>query len=209
MSRMLRAFLRSRLPVGSSASRRVGNQRAGDGGALAFAARKFARPVQHAVFQADFFQHQQCPFPRLFFRAFADEEGHHHVFQGGKFGQQVVELVNEAEILVSQSAQLLLTQLGQVLPHQGNTAGGRFVQPAQDVQQGGFSAARRADDAYASAFFHLQGQVVQHLHVQLSVVIIFTDSLASQYGVTHNAKPPQVRFAPHASSDKALPTARG
>ena len=179
MSNTFCAFWRSRLPVGSSASRQAGSVTR----ALAFAAGEFARAVAHALFEAGFFQHGQCLIAGLGFGDFADQERHHHVFQRGKFGQQVVELVNEAEVAVAQRAEGFLAHLREVAAEQGDAAGGGFVEAAEDVQQGGFAAAGRADDADALARADAQIEAVEHAYVEHAVVVAFADGLAVQHGL--------------------------
>ena len=79
------------------------------------------------------------------------------------------------------------------------------VQPAQNMQQRGFTAAGSAHNTHAFPCGYLKVEIGQHGHVQLAVYIAFAHILALQYPITHNARPPPVGFWPHASWDRALP----
>ena len=114
-----------------------------------------------------------------------------------------MELIHESQILVAQLPQFGLGKLGNFLPHQRNAAGTGFVQTAQQMQQRGFAAARRADNAHAFARLDLQRQIMQHVHIQAAVLIGFADFLTVDDPITHNAMPPQVVCAPRSSLDTA------
>ena len=123
---------------------------------MAFAAGQFGRAVHHPLPQPDFFQHQSSLHFGIPRTHAVNQQRHHHVFQCREFGEQVVELIHESQILVAQLPQFGLGKLGNFLPHQRNAAGTGFVQTAQQMQQRGFAAARRADNAHAFARLDLQ-----------------------------------------------------
>jgi hypothetical protein len=86
----------------------------------------------------------------------ADPQRHGHVVQRAEFRQQVVKLVDKAQVLVAQPALRRRIQLRQRLAQQLHRAAGGRVQPAQQVQQRAFARARGADDGQRLAGLHVQ-----------------------------------------------------
>ena len=103
-----RALRPSRLPVGSSASTslRARHERARDRGALPLAARQLRRPVREPRAEPDAFERSARPLPRFSRRHAPHEQRHRHVLERGELGQQMMELVDEAERAVAQLAAL-------------------------------------------------------------------------------------------------------
>ena len=103
--------------VGEHAGR-PGDQRACNRDALALASRELRRPVCDAPGQPDLRQHglrlRACGLGRHA----ADAQRHRHVVEGAELGQQVVELVDEAEVAVAPVALLRRAHRGEVAPHQ-------------------------------------------------------------------------------------------
>ena len=76
-----------------------------------------------------------------------------NIFQRGEPGQQTVVLEHHAA-LEAWAADLF------VLHHQGPF--GELIQPGERVHDGGFTAARVADDAHEFAFLELKTDVLEH-----------------------------------------------
>jgi len=82
--------------IGEQAGR-SGDQCARHGDALALAAGEFAGTVRQAMAEADALQYGGC-FGQCFLAIHAaDQQRHGDIFQRGKLGQQVMELVDEAQ----------------------------------------------------------------------------------------------------------------
>ena len=109
--------LKSRLPVGSSASRNSGlaDQGPGQHHPLLLAPGKLARPVRGAGAQPDFLQPRQRR--RRGFRVgnAPDQQRHHHVLQRRELRQQVVNLPDKTDFPVAEARQLGIRQRRQLL----------------------------------------------------------------------------------------------
>jgi hypothetical protein len=129
--------------VGSSASTQAGSrdQGTGDGHALALAARQLRRVVGQPRASPTLVSMRAAA--RRCDGHAADAQRHRHVVQRAELGQQVVELVDEAQVLVAPAALFGRAHRGEVAAHQGHAARGRRVQPAQQVQQRALARARR------------------------------------------------------------------
>ena len=79
----------------------LGHEGAREGAALALAARELARLVLEARAEADLLQDLRRAAARLVAVHPADEERHRHVLHRGELGQEVMELVDEAERAVA------------------------------------------------------------------------------------------------------------
>ncbi len=129
-----------------------GDQCPGDGDALHFAPRKFARLVFEPVAQADFLQEFDGPLVMGFARAeifkhpLPDHPRREHVFQRRQLGEQVIELKDHAEPLVAQG---VAPRAGQVVDSSAgklDLAGVGLVERAEDVQERALARSALADD---------------------------------------------------------------
>ena len=75
-----------------------------------------------------------------------EQHRQHHVLERGEFGQQVVELVDEAERAVAQRAARGVRQRAHLLAGDVDLARGRRVEAAEQVQQRALAGAGRAED---------------------------------------------------------------
>src|SRR4029453_18341349 len=69
---------------------------------LLLAARQLARPMRKAVVEAECTEQLTRPLRRISTGHAAYQLRQHHVLLGGEVGQQVVELVDEAEVVPTQ-----------------------------------------------------------------------------------------------------------
>src|SRR5512139_4153126 len=120
----------------------------------------------------------------------ADEEGHGGVFQRGKLGQQMMELVDEAERAVAQLAALGLGDREGVAPHQGDLPGSRRVETAQEVQQRTLARPRDADDGERLTGTHLEIDAPEHRYIGPTLAENLAQPGAAQHDLTHSAAPP-------------------
>jgi len=142
------------------------DQRARQGHALTLAARQFGRAMVGSLGQADRRQHllglQGC----CVTRQAPNPQGHGHIVQSTELWQQVMELVNKADVLVAQVAQGLGAQARQGLAHDMHlTLRGR-IQTAQQMQQGAFARARGAHNGDCLASLHRQVYRLQNADIQ-------------------------------------------
>ena len=75
-----------------------------------------------------------------------DRERQHEVLLGGQDRQQVEELEDEAELVAAQLGQLAVVEAGDLRPSRLTRAGGRPVEPGEDVHQGRLARAGRPHD---------------------------------------------------------------
>jgi len=122
--------------------------------------------VQQTFGQPDLGQHLGRLGARLGARHAADPQRHGDVVARAELGQQVVELVDEAQVAVAQRALLRGAQPGERLLHQRDAAGRRRIQPAQQVQQRALARARSTDDGHGLARAHREVHALEHGHVQ-------------------------------------------
>ncbi len=140
----------SRLPVGSSAknqARRIGD-RTRNGNPLLFATRQFSRPMGQTILKSEVAQQLGGAIARLHARQPADHLRQHHVLQGGEFRQQMMELIDEADIVAPDLGAL---DVGQLRGRHGvniNLAGIGMLKQARDMQKRRFSRSRRSDQRH-------------------------------------------------------------
>ena len=84
----------------------LAGERARDRHPLALAARELRWPMAEPLAEADLAQHRRRPLARLVATEAADAQRHGDVVERGEFGQQVMELVDEAEMAVAPLALL-------------------------------------------------------------------------------------------------------
>ena len=94
------------------------DQGARDRDALALAAGEFGGTVPHPVAQTDRLQRLGGLRMALFHRQPADAKRHCNVVERAEFWQQVMELIDEAQMLVAQPSLLRRIELRHLLPHQ-------------------------------------------------------------------------------------------
>jgi hypothetical protein len=177
--------------VGSSAS----TQRGSVTSALALAAGKLARQVRDAPAQAHALEDRARAALRLGGALAADHQRHRDVLECAEFGQQVVELVDEAQGAVAHAPALRLGQRHERSALDRHLARARRVEPAEEVQQRALARARRADDRDALARRHVQVDAEQHRHVLRAAAVGLLQAPAGEDGgrrrLTHSAAPPR------------------
>ena len=168
---------------------RAGDQGAGDGHALALAARQLGGAVVQAFAQPHGLEYLRGGLGTFGGGRPADTQGHTDVVECTEFGQQVVELVDKAQVLVTQAALRGGVHLGDVLAQQLNAAGGGGIEPTHQVQQGAFARTGRADDSQRFARMHIQVHAVQHGEVDAALMEAFGQAAHLEHGVTHISMP--------------------
>ena len=86
--------------------------------------------------QPDAGQHRGCRAGRFGRVGATDLERHRDVVERTEFRQQVMELVDEAEVQVTHAALLRRVDVGDVLAEQFDAARRRCIEPAHQVEQG-------------------------------------------------------------------------
>ena len=196
---------RSRLPVGSSASTQSGRPAS----ARAIATRWRSPPES-----CDGRCCTRSPRPtcsstalrrgaRLGHRQAADAQRHRDVVERAELRQQVVELVDEAEVAVAPLALLGRAHRREVAPAQHHAALGRRLEAAEQVQQRALARARRADDRERLAGPHAEVDALQHLHVEPRRAAALDEALV-QPGRGDHRRPAAGCRRPHVGSASAV-----
>lgn len=98
-------------------------------------------------------------------RPFADVSGDADIFQGGKFGEKIVELKNKSDVLIPESRQLIAFHGKKILVLEPDRSAVRLVEGTQNMQERALTGARGPDNrndftllnADVDTFQYLQG----------------------------------------------------
>ena len=102
----------------------------------------------------------------------ADEGGDADILQRREFGQQVVGLEDEADVLVAETCQLPLLQSEDIGIPIMQGAGVGAVEGAENLQQGGLAGTRGTDNGDHLALLDADTHVFQHMEVAVALVDI-------------------------------------
>src|SRR5579883_1699776 len=149
--------------------------------------------------------------PRLGAREPGDELREEHVLERRELGQQVVELVDEAEIAAADAGARIVAQLpaGNAADH--HLAAIRPLEEAGDMEQRGFAGARGADKGHDLAGAHGERYAAQHLEGGVALAVGAHDlpelerrrlGLDGGARLTHSAGPRRDRAGPRARRDR-------
>ena len=120
--------------IGQQDFRGVGNC-ARDGDPLLLTAGKLRRSMVKPLGEAQVLQDLARVGFRIFLRGAEDELGQHHVFERTEFRQQVMKLVDEAELGATKQCSLSIRYQDAILAVQKDFAVVRPVQQSEDVEQ--------------------------------------------------------------------------
>ena len=123
------------------------DQGASDGDALALAAGEFVGFVQHARAEADALEGSLGALLALCCRSAVIDERQLDVVERCGPGQEIEGLEDESDLLVSDTGQLVVVQLGDVVAIEPVFALGWGVETADEIHQGRFSGAGRTHDS--------------------------------------------------------------
>jgi acyl-CoA thioesterase-1 len=141
---------------------RAGNQSACEDDSLLLAAGQFAGAVVLTVSQTDLTESLLSRRTGLLFGFTADQEGHHDVLEGGELGEQVVNLPHEPEEAVAKVGEAVFVEGGDVDVPVEDTAGGRTVEAAEEVQERRLAGAGFADDGDALSGIDAEVEILEH-----------------------------------------------
>lgn len=136
--------------------RGFGDQGAGDGHALALAARHPGREMAGAVAEADPLQRRTGPVGALRARDAVVDHGEADVLQGAAVRQEMEGLEDEADALPAQGGPVAVAQGAGVDAVEQVPPRGRGVDEPRDVQEGGLPGAGGADHGDVLAALHGQ-----------------------------------------------------
>ncbi len=148
---------------------RLSDERAGDRGALPFAAGELRGAMREAFGQPN--ARQQSARPRLGGARIHSphQQRHRDIFERGEFGQQVMKLIDEAHGAISQMTALGIVQAIHCGSCDLHRAAGRQIEPSQELQQRRFAGSGSADDGDSLTGAYADGHRPQYqdFHVAL------------------------------------------
>jgi hypothetical protein len=139
------------------------HESAGDGDALALAARQLVRAVVDALAQLDHLQRLAGAGETLFLGDAGVDERQLHVVQRGRARQQVEGLEDEADLAVAHGRQLVVVHLGHHVAVQHVAALRGRVQAADDVHERRLARARRPHHRHVLALRDLERDAAQRV----------------------------------------------
>ena len=143
--------------------------------ALLLAARELGWKVVAARRQA----HQVERVLRL--HRLADDVGHERdVFARGQTRDQVVELEHEADVVPPVLSQFRLGRLRQIVVQVVHVPGGRRVEAADDIEKGGFPAARRSKQNDELAGPDVEADAAKGVYVHLAHAVDLSNVLQAE-----------------------------
>src|SRR4029078_8104362 len=201
--------------------------RARDRDALLLTTRKLRWPVIQTGPQSEIFEQLRPSRHGLGPCQAADHLGQHDIFQGRKFRQQVMRLVDEADLVATNSRPLVVGQYRSRPTVDIDVAVIGVLKQPGDMQKRRLAGARWRDQSNSLPRPERKFDAVEHMKrfVALSVLtldvvqeedrdVLFLPSLwrlfllldhfcpGDAVGLTHTAAPPRDRGAPHAMTDR-------
>ena len=143
---------------------RAMNQRAGDGGALHFAAAHLMRKSLRARAESDEFEHFGGAGAGLAGPVAAQEQGKFDILHRGHGGEQIEKLEDDAEVLAPVGRELCFAGVVQRESVDGDLSGTRLVESAEEIEQCAFAATARSGDRAERMRRDLQRDVAQGVH---------------------------------------------
>ena len=181
----------SRLPVGSSASssaRAVG-QRPRDGDPLLLAAGKLGRPVVEPVRETHRAEERARPLGCGGAIGAGGTLRQRHVLQRGELGQEVVELIDEADGVAAEPGTRAVAEAGGRLADQPERAVARHVEKPGNMQERGLAGAGGRHQRHHLAGGKRQARAFEHAHRGGSAGIVGLAHRLECQHLTHSATP--------------------
>ena len=144
---------------------------------LLFAAGQLGREMVEPVAQP----HQ----PQRLFRAHRRGRNFGHrsdVLACGEAGNQVIELEHEADVLAAKTREFGFGRAGQHVVEITHLAAAGRIEPAEDIQQRGFAAARRAEQHHQFTTIEREIDAAQRMHLDLAHAIDLGQSVGDENG---------------------------
>ena len=142
------------------------HERARDGDALLLAAGELRRAVAEPLAEPELFEQRSRPRLRLAAeRLPADHGRHRDVLQRRELRQQVVELEDEADLLVAELREPVVRLREHVAAAVFYASGGGPVERAEQVEQRALARAALPDDRHHLALAHRERHAAQHLQL--------------------------------------------
>lgn len=135
-------------------------------------------------FEPDFAERFQRSFAALFFGYASERETELHVFEHGHMRNEIVRLEDEAYAPVAVGVPVHVVELFRGDAVHLYIAACIAVQPADDVEHCGFSAAGRSEDGHEFVLAEFERHVVESEHALFFGLVLFRDFYQFQHCIT-------------------------
>ena len=142
----------------------------------------------HTLLQAHLLQNVSAAAQRVT----ADLRGKLDIFQRGQVLHQIIKLEDKADVVPAVLGELALVVGGNFLAVQPDQALAERIHPAQDVEDGGFARAGRADNDAELSFFHSEVDIAQSVDFDFAHSIDFFNVM--EFDKRHLSFPPNSLF---------------
>jgi len=156
---------------------RIGDERASDGNALLLAAAELPGHVIFAFLEVEMVEDVAGHAQAAVFVKTGVNEGEGDVFDDGKGGDEVKVLENEADLAGAEFGLAAAANAGDVAVAEEVLSRGGLVDEADNVQEGGFTAARRPHDHNEFAAFNGEVEIAQGIIFGIAETIAFGQAL--------------------------------
>ncbi len=163
--------------VGEEDAGRV-HQRAGDRDALPLAAGELVRPVLHAVGEADASERVRGLYPSILCPETRVDQRQLDIIERRGAGQQVEGLKDEADLLVSDAGELVVVEVGHPMAVEPVLPGGRAVEAADQIHQGGLARSRRPHHRDELVFPNGQIDTAERVHDLTAHIVVPLQTVA-------------------------------
>ena len=156
--------------------RGVGDEGAGDGHALALAARELAGLVIRAMGQTHGLEGRDCRFPR---RPSLVVKRQLHVLERARAREEIIGLKNEPDPQPAHAGELVIVERAHVLALEEVAAARGNVEAAQDIHQGGLARARGPHEGDILALLDIKVDALEDGDVHLAQMVVLDDVLGA------------------------------
>ena len=179
-------FCESRLPEGSSARTTSGRSHSH---ALLLATGELGRLVRGPVGEAQIIEQLGRPAVGFGTAAAGNECRQHDVFEGGKFGQELVKLENKADMTVAEGRELFLTQVKSRRAVEENLSGIGFFERPHDLQEGSLAGAAGTHDGDNLSLLDAGIDAFQHFEpAETFVYVLYLYHASDNWRITWAAR---------------------
>src|SRR5262249_13973213 len=175
------------------------DERACDRPAVLLPGRKLRRLVMETLPEAHEGQQALGLGARFLRFASGDECGQRHIVDGVELGEQIVELIDEADMHAADGRARVITERPGVLARDPDVAARRAFQQACGVQKRGFARTRGADQPYDLARRDVEIDVIEDEQFTVARLVATLEPAQAEArtracaGVIHSAAPPPDR----------------
>ncbi len=150
----------------------VGDNGAGNRHPLFLPSRKLARVVIHAVGETDHPERGFDMLPALGFGKPGEQEGQFHVLESGQDRNQVVHLEDKAHVACAPGREPSGRHVSDLIAGHRDAAGGRQIEPSQQVEERGLARAAGTHEGDELAFVDVQVQALKDVDLLAAALVL-------------------------------------